>query len=145
MVLTKQPNWSRRGLFSVAVTIALLLATAISSCAFPEEVFDGSLDGDYYVNGFDHRGGEYSGVLTITTTVGSNVYDMQWIVTGSVQEGTGAVQGNRLVVEWNALQGFDALAHGDAVYEISPDGELRGERTVAGQEGTGTEEAFPLR
>ena len=42
---------------------------------------------------------------------------------------------------WHA----DAGSYGTAEYEILDNGELRGERTVTGQEGVGTEEAFPVR
>jgi hypothetical protein len=70
---------------------------------------------------------------------------MQWIITGSVQEGTGTVTDARLVAEWDAIEGYDAGSYGTAEYEILDNGELRGERTVTGQEGIGTEEAFPVR
>jgi hypothetical protein len=127
------------------LTLALLLATAISACAFPEETFDGSLEGSYYVNGFDQQDIEYSGLLTISTTENDDVYAMQWIITGSVQEGMGTVDGSQLHVEWKALEGYDPSSRGTAVYEITADGELSGERLVDGQEGVGTEEAFPIR
>lgn len=127
------------------LTLALLLITAISACAFPEEAFDGSLEGSYYVNGFDHQDVEYSGLLTITATGDPEVYEMQWIITGSVQIGTGTVAGDELLVQWNAIEGYDTSSTGTARYTISDDGELRGERAVAGQEGSGTEEAFPIR
>jgi hypothetical protein len=127
------------------VTIALILTFAIAGCAFPEEAFDGSLEGTYYVNGFDQQDVEYSGHLTITATAEPDIYEMQWIITGSVQAGTGRVDDGRLIVDWNALEGYDAASRGTAVYEIRSDGELHGERRVAGQEGTGTEEALPIR
>ncbi len=127
------------------LTLALLVAVATTGCAFPEEGFDGQLEGTYYVNGFDHQGTEYGGQLTITTTAEPDVYDMQWIITGSIQTGTGTVDGDQLLVEWDALEGFDTSSRGSAVYDISAEGELRGDRTVAGQEGVGTEEAFPVR
>jgi hypothetical protein len=144
MVPTNQSHVRRRRVAGF-VTLALLLATAISACAFPEEAFDGSLDGSYYVNGFDQQEVEYSGLLTITTTADPAIYDMQWIITGSVQGGTGTVEGNQLLVEWSALEGYDTTSRGTGVYEISADGELAGERRVDGQEGVGTEEAFPIR
>lgn len=145
MVLTKQSHGLSRRVSGLLLTLALLLTTAISACAFPEEAFDGSLEGSYYVNGFDHQDVEYSGLLTITTMDDPAVYDMQWIITGSVQQGTGEVVGNELRVEWKAIEGYDTSSRGTAVYEISPDGELRGERIVDGQDGFGTEEAFPIR
>lgn len=122
-----------------------MLAFVISGCAFPEESFDGTLAGDYFVNGVDQQGTEYSGRLTVTATDDPDVYDMQWIITGSVQAGTGTLDGHQLRVEWHAIEGYDASSHGDAVYEITSEGELHGERTVAGATGTATEEVFPIR
>ena len=145
MVPTKQSHGLSRRVAGTLVTLALLLGTAISACAFPEEAFDGSLEGSYYVNGFDHQDVEYSGLLTITATDDPHVYEMQWIITGSVQEGLGRVEGARLIVEWQALEGYDASSRGTATYDINPDGELAGERRVNGQDGAGTEEAFPVR
>jgi hypothetical protein len=111
---------------------------------FPEESFDGSLEGDYYINGVDPQGVEYSGLLTIRVSDRPDTYDMQWIVTGSVQRGTGRVQGYRLTADWDAIEGYDTASYGTASYEITEAGELIGERTVAGQAVTGTEEAFPI-
>lgn len=106
MLLTNQSHCLQRRVFGL-LTLALLLATAISACAFPEETFDGSLEGSYYVNGFDQQDIEYSGLLTISTTENDDVYAMQWIITGSVQEGMGTVDGSQLHVEWKALEGYD--------------------------------------
>lgn len=145
MVPTYQSQWLKPRALGLMLTLALLLSSAISGCAFPEEAFDGDLEGSYYVNGFDHQDVEYSGLLTITTTAAPNEYAMQWIITGSVQEGTGTVDGNRLVVEWDALEGYDSASRGTAIYEINADGELNGARMVEGLDGVGTEEAFPIR
>ena len=129
----------------MVVTIALLLAMVTSACAFPEEAFDGSLEGTYYINGFDQGGTEYGGVLIIDTTATPNIYEMQWIITGSLQAGTGTVSGNQLNVDWDTIEGFDASTRGTAVYEITGEGALLGERIVDGEDGIGTEEAFPIR
>ncbi len=145
MVLSKQSQGLTGRRPVIATTIAIMLALLVGSCAIPEEEFDGSIEGDYYINGFDPQGVEYSGLLTITATSDPATYDLQWIVTGSVQEGSGTVEGNRLVVEWDAIEGYDTLSYGTAVFDISPNGELKGERTVFGQEGIGTEEAFPVK
>jgi hypothetical protein len=127
------------------ITIALLVSLAVTSCAFPEEAFDGTLDGTYYINGIDRDSTEYSGTVVITATDDPNVYEMQWIITGSIQTGTGTVNGDELLIEWNAMEGFDTASQGTGTYTISPDGELTGERSVAGQPGTATEEVFPLK
>ena len=146
MVPRTQSQGLPRPRSGTVVTIALILAFAISACAFPEEAFDGSLEGTYYVNGFDQQDVEYGGPLTITTTADPDIYEMQWIITGSVQAGTGRVDDGRLHVEWNALEGYDtSSSRGTAVYVIQSNGELHGERQVAGQDGVGTEEALPIR
>ncbi|MDJ0663878.1 MAG: hypothetical protein QNJ75_04910 [Acidimicrobiia bacterium] len=129
----------------VRITLALIVVFATAACAFPEEGFDGDLEGDYYINGVDQKGNEYGGSLTIVATDEPDVYDMQWIITGSIQSGVGTVTDDLLVVEWGALEGFDTSSRGTATYEITPEGQLIGERTVAGEDGIGSEEAFPIR
>lgn len=128
---------------SLTITLALLLALLAGSCAFPEEGFDGDLEGDYYINGFDQEGIEYGGSLTIVATENPDVFDMQWIITGSIQTGTGTVAANELIVEWQTLEGYGS--RGSATYTIRANGQLVGERTVTGEDGIGTEEAFPIR
>lgn len=144
MVTIQTPHQRRRHLWAI-VTLALVVTFAAGACAFPEQAFDGSLDGTYYLNGFDQEGTEYGGSLTVTSTPDPDVYEMQWIITGAIQIGTGTVSGTQLLVEWESLEGFDSSTRGTAVYEISSDGELNGERRVDGREGFGTEEAFPIR
>jgi len=125
------------------LTLALLLTVISTSCAFPEQGSDGSLAGTYFLNGVDPDGTEYGGRLEIMATDQADVYDLQWIITGSIQTGTGTVTGNELDAEWEVMEGYNSSSHGTAHYTISPEGELNGERVVTGAEGTGTEEAFP--
>lgn len=145
MVLNNPSHGLTRRRWLIATTIALILGLLVGGCAIPEEAFDGSVDGDYYINGIDPQGVEYSGLLTITGTDDPSQYRMQWIITGSVQEGVGRVDDGRLLVEWDAIEGYDTESKGTADYEILDNGELRGERTISGQTGTGTEEAFPVK
>lgn len=102
-----------------------------------------SLAGSYVVNGFDPLGTEYGGHLTITDGEGLNRYNLQWIITGSVQEGTASLEGNQLVVDWKTVDGLNAEAAGTARYTVTEAGELYGTRTVVGSDEIGTEEAFP--
>ena len=102
-----------------------------------------NLVGTYVVNGFDPLGTEYGGHLTITEGSGLNRYQLQWIVTGSVQEGTASLDGNRLIADWETVDGFNRDARGTAEYTVTEAGELYGTRTVVGAEEAGTEEAFP--
>ena len=101
------------------------------------------LAGNYVVNGVDPLGTEYGGHLTIDEGEGLNRYHLQWIVTGSIQEGTGRLEGNRLVVEWRTVEGLDVDGAGTARYTVTQAGELYGTRTVVGSDRVGTEEAFP--
>jgi hypothetical protein len=145
MVPSKQSQGLTSGSMTIATTIALILALLVAACAIPEEGFDGSLEGDYYINGVDPQGVEYSGLLTIAPSDRPDTYEMQWIITGSVQQGIGRVQGSRLTADWDAIEGYDTESYGTASYEITAKGELVGERTVAGQTEAGSEEAFPIR
>lgn len=99
--------------------------------------------GTYVVNGVDPLGTDYGGHLTVTQGEGLNRYHLQWIITGSIQEGTGRLEGNRLLVDWQTIQGLDVNAGGTAEYTVTEAGELYGTRIVDGAEGVGTEEAFP--
>ena len=101
------------------------------------------LVGSYVVNGFDPLGTEYGGHLTITEGEGLNRFHLQWIITGSVQEGTASLNGNKLEVEWSIVEGFNRDARGTAEYTVTEAGELYGTRTVIGSDEVGTEEAFP--
>lgn len=139
----RQPR--RNHSLRVSLTLALIVATTFSGCAFPEQGFDGSLTGTYYLNGVDPEGTEYGGTLEIMATDQPDVYEMQWIITGSIQTGIGTVSGNELDVEWEVMEGYNSSSHGTAHYEISSEGELNGDRTVVGEEGSGTEEAFPIK
>ncbi len=145
MAANPLPHTRRNPLRRLPITLALLLALVVASCAFPEEAFDGTLEGNYYLNGTDRDGVEFSGTLVITPTDDPDTYDMQWIVTGSIQTGTGVVADDEITISWDAMEGFDEASRGEGRYSISPEGELAGERTVAGQEGTVTEEAFPIK
>ncbi len=126
------------------ITLAMVLVITTGACAFPEEAFDVSLEGTYSINGFDHRGNEYGGTLIITPTDDSEVFELEWIITAAIQTGVGTLSDDELQVRWEAVAGFDTSSQGTAVYQIGEDGKLVGERTVDGQDGVGTEEAFPV-
>ena len=102
------------------------------------------LAGAYIVNGIDPLGSEYSGHLTITEGEMAGSYHMQWIITGSIQEGTATLEGNQLNVEWHSLADSAAgEVSGLSTYTITVNGELYGTRTITGHPGEGTETAFP--
>lgn len=123
-------------------TVAVLL----SACAFPQQGTDSpdQIGGTYYVNGADAGGVEYSGRLTVTETNRPDVFDMQWIVTGSIQIGVGEFDGSELTAVWNVVDPPDGPG-GTATYMLQADGSLIGERTFDDVDGVGHEEAFPVR
>lgn len=126
------------------LSIIVVLGFALTSCYWPIAQGDRSQPGgDYVVNGVDPDGNEYGGFLSIKLTETPNEFDMQWVVTGTVQEGHGVLDGTRLEVEWETLDEFEVTSSGTGTYELADDGVLRGTRTVDGSDGIGTEEAFP--
>ena len=138
----------RRPLFAVLVLAVVFLSACggdegsnLAPDATPGEVPD--LLGSYVVNGFDPLGTEYGGHLTVTEGEGPNRYRLQWIITGSIQQATARVEGNRLIVEWSTVDGLNRDASGTAEYTVTEAGELYGTRTVVGSDEVGTEEAFP--
>ncbi len=135
--------------FALLAVGLLVVATA---CAFPQQGTDSteSIDGTYYVNGVDGRGIEYGGRLEITPGDQPDHYAMQWIITGSVQVGTGVKDGNQLEAKWSTVEGLvnqdgTDRSQGTASYTIASDGTLTGTRTIDGQNEPGTEEAFPVK
>lgn len=101
------------------------------------------LVGEYVVNGFDPLGTEYGGSLVIRAGDQTGEYHLQWIVTGSIQEGTGRLQGNQLLVDWHSIAGFREQSSGKAIYTVTVKRELYGVRTVDGYDKEGSEQAYP--
>lgn len=99
--------------------------------------------GSYSVNGFDPLGTEYGGNLIITAGETSDTYHLQWIVTGSVQEGNGRLEGNTLYIEWTTVSSAAGQSTGTTIYTVTVDGELYGTRFVNGYPNEGTETAYP--
>jgi hypothetical protein len=101
-----------------------------------------SIAGNYVVNGFDPLGTEYSGYLSVAPTDTPDTYAFQWIVTGSIQQGTGTLEGNQVEVAWSTVENFEPSS-GTTTYTITTYGVLDGTRSVEGYEATGTETAYP--
>lgn len=134
---------------STAARFCAVLVTGtflIVGCAFPQQGTDTphKIGGTYYVNGTDSRGTEYGGQLIITPTDSTDEFAMQWIITGSVQTGTGTWDGTTLDATWSTIEDFEP-ASGTASYTLEDDGILIGERHMVGYEDAGYEEAFPVR
>lgn len=136
--------------FIKLITLTIFLALGLAACrgkgeagpiAPPDAVPE--IIGSYSVNGFDPLGTEYGGNLTVTAGETADTYNLQWIVTGSVQEGNGRLEGNTLHVEWRSVSSAAGQTHGTGTYKVTVNGELVGTRLVEGHPGEGTETAFP--
>jgi hypothetical protein len=99
--------------------------------------------GSYAVNAFDPTGEEYGGTMTITAGDKPNEYKFQWLISGGIQEGTGTLEGNKLIFTWNSLAGTDQQVSGVGEYTITVDGQMYGTRTIDGLETPGKETAYP--
>jgi hypothetical protein len=100
------------------------------------------LVGTYVVNGIDPIGDEYGGHLTITAGEDAGTYNLQWIVTGGIQEGFGVVKGNQLSVEWQSIEN-STPTRGTVKFIITETGQLYGTRTSENLQGEGQEQAYP--
>jgi hypothetical protein len=121
------------------------LALVLVGCTTPgSQVDDGpGLLGTYVVNGVDPLGVEYSGTVVISTGDSVGEYDISWLITGAILEGTGTLFGDLFRVNWQTVEGPRGGSRGSATYTVNADGTLVGERTVEGLDGIGTEEIFP--
>lgn len=102
-----------------------------------------ALAASYSVNGVDPMGTEYGGNLQVRPGEAPDTYALQWIITGSIQEGLGRLEGNQLLVRWRTVEGLSVGATGLTTYTITTAGELYGPRTVDGMDRVGEEKAFP--
>jgi hypothetical protein len=100
------------------------------------------LIGTYVINGVDPLGDEYGGHLTVTKGEDPDIFYLQWIVVGGIQEGIGFVKGNQLIVDWQTIKGSES-ATGQAVFTITEAGQLYGIRTSDHLDGEGQEQAYP--
>lgn len=131
-----------------AILLALFLAAcgrkppaALGADAPADNVPD--IVGSFALNANDPTGEQYGGTLTIFAGDAPNEYKMQWLVSGDIQEGVGALEGNRLTFTWQSISGTDQYLSGHGVYTVTVNGELYGERYIDGVEGPGIESAYP--
>jgi hypothetical protein len=126
------------GLTACSATKGKIMGRDADPAAVPD------LAGEYAVNGTDGSGSEYGGRLSIRPGDAAGHYRLQWIVNESIQEGVGAVEGNKLTARWQSAPGQSAQTlRGVAAYIITDKGELYGTRTVDGAAGNWEEKAFP--
>lgn len=135
------------------LVVLLLMAALLSACSDDGE---GEIKGadaspgavpalaaSYSVNGVDPQGTEYSGNLQVRPGDAAGTYALQWIITGSIQEGFGQLQGNQLLVRWRTSDSIGLGVTGLTTYTITTEGEMYGPRTIDGVEKAGEERAFP--
>lgn len=133
--------------------ICLLLALTLTAC-FPRRTpaplgADAPIDnvpvivGEYALNAADATGERYGGSLFVTAGRQANEYNLQWLVSGDIQEGIGTLEGNLLTFTWQSIEGTDQYLSGYGSYTVTVNGELYGERYVDGVEEPGTESAYP--
>ncbi|MBC8331394.1 MAG: hypothetical protein H8E28_05375 [Anaerolineae bacterium] len=137
----------------VLIFVLVIVMVALAGCSAKEKGGPTTADappdavpdlvGVYVVNGVDPLGTEYGGHLTIRAGEKELEYLLQWIIVGSIQEGTGVLEGNQLFVEWRAIEGVTGKTQGTAMYTVTLGRELYGTRTVEGHSGVGEEIAFP--
>lgn len=132
------------------VPLLILLLVALSGCSGDEEGGLGpdadpgrvpSFIGSHFVAGVDPTGAEYGGRVEITKGA-DGVYQLEWTVSGTLQQGEGHLHGNVLDVVWSTVPVIGREVNGTAVYVVTVDGGLRGVRYVNGYDGEGTEEIF---
>ena len=114
-------------------------------CFVPRDADVGpGLAGTYVVNGTDPVGVEYSGTVTIGATDQPNVYGIEWLVTGGIQQGTGRLTGDVFEGTWTGVGAErGSSTSGTFRYTVGSDHVLRGVRTVDGVAGEAAEEILP--
>ncbi|MEZ5340063.1 MAG: hypothetical protein R2706_01050 [Acidimicrobiales bacterium] len=132
-------------LIAVGAFLAMLYFTALPGDLAINEGDDGAgLAGTYTVNGLGPTGIEYSGTVVIVAADAPMTYDLQWIVTGAIDAGTGTLSGDTLEVVWESVATSGDPLMGTAEYVVNADnGHLVGTRGVDTIDGVSTEEFFP--
>ncbi len=127
------------------LSFVVVLALAAGGCFVPRDADVGpGLDGLYVVNGTDPVGVDYSGTVQIGATDQPNVYSIEWLVTGGIQQGTGTLSGDVFAGTWSGLgRERGTGTSGTFRYTVGTDHVLRGTRTVDGVEGEAVEEILP--
>jgi predicted small lipoprotein YifL len=132
--------------------LLLLLALTVTACGRKPPAPLGAdapadhvpeIIGAYALNAEDATHERYGGSLFITTGSQPGEYNLQWLVSGDIQEGVGTLEGNQLTFTWKSVEGTDQHLTGYGVYTVTVNGELYGERFVDGVDQPGTESAYP--
>ena len=135
------------------ITIILLLAITLTACVpnrtpttlAPDAPTDNvpNIIGSYALNANDPTGEQYGGTLTIFAGDTPNTYKLEWLISGDIQEGTGALAGNQLTYTWHSVSGTDQNVSGTGTFTVTINSELHGDRFINGVTTPGTEAAYP--
>lgn len=132
--------------------ILLLLALPLTACGRKPPAPLGAdapadnvpeIIGEYALNAEDATHERYGGSLFITAGSQPGEYNLQWLVSGDIQEGLGTLAGNQLTFTWKSVEGTDQFLSGHGTYTVTVNGELYGERFVDGVDEPGSESAYP--
>ncbi len=105
-----------------------------------------SLGGEYLVNGNDpYEQGKYGGRMVIEPGPEPGTYRLTWLIREAFLQGEGRVEGNQLIVTWQAAPGSARPLRGTARYTITEAGQLYGRRWVEGLDQPIDEEIFPAQ
>jgi hypothetical protein len=114
-----------------------ILVAALVVAGFAASAHAQSVGGQYTVKGTNFDGSTYEGTATITPA--GSACRMEWN-TGGVTKGI-CMLANKAFAAYYKLQGEIGLV----VYEVLPDGSLKGFWTLADKDGVGTETLTPVK
>jgi hypothetical protein len=112
-----------------------LSAALLAACALPAAAQ--SIGGRYTVAGTNLDGSAYGGTATITLT-SKTTCAIEWDTGGSTSTGICSRNGNAFAAAY-----VMGKAVGLVIYKVNDDGTLSGLWTIAGQDGSGTEDLTP--
>jgi hypothetical protein len=113
-----------------------LIAAAMLTAGFAAAASAQSIGGNYDVHGTNFDGSRYEGTAVITRSSDSTCR-IHW-QTGSTSDGICMLAGKSFAAAYSMGKNV-----GLVVYELQPDGSLKGYWTIADQSGSGTETLTP--
>jgi hypothetical protein len=116
----------------------ILLAAALLTAGFATAASAQTVGGKYDVHGTNFDGSSYEGTAVISRSSDSTCR-IHW-QTGSTSNGICMLSGKSFAAAY--AMGKDV---GLVVYELQPDGSLKGNWTIADQSGSGTETLTPAK
>jgi len=116
----------------------MLLAAALLTAGFAAAASAQSVGGKYDVHGTNFDGSPYDGTAVISRSSDSTCR-IHW-KTGSTSDGICMLAGRSFAAAYELGKNV-----GLVVYELRPDGSLKGHWTIADQSGSGTETLTPVK